>query len=157
MRRLLGSLLVSSMLVAAAFAAPDYKAIAFSLYQKTPTTDSIAQSAYMEACSTPDDTGRVVCRSCYNQLKSTAGGDLRAYADHNEHVIEGAPSAPHLATTSEVAQHSTNIARGEVATIKAKGTQAYRDLLAALFHDGDQWCAAFGGERHELHSDIGRQ
>ena len=55
----------------------------------------------------------------------------------------------------ELAQRIMHITPDETAVERAKSEASFEKVLTKMFKEGDQWCEAKGGKRHELKNTIG--
>lgn len=117
-----------------------------------PTANATAVTVYFRDCSTPDSTGKILCHSCGNEAFVNADGKLDFYADNNEDTFEGNP--PHISMTAELSHNYSHVELKEGLAERAKGADSYAKFITAKFEEGNQWCAALGGERHDLKNLI---
>jgi len=118
-----------------------------------PTANATAVTVYFRDCTGPDGTGKTLCHSCGNELIVNPDGKLDFYADNNEDTFEGSP--PHISVTAELSHNYSHVEVPEGLVERAKGADSYAKFISAKFEEGNQWCAALGGTRHDLKNLIG--
>jgi len=136
-------------LAACAKADPAMEKLAVGEY---PTQNATAVTVYFRDCSSPNANGETVCRTCGNDIFLERDGTIYIGADNNEQTFEGAP--PHISVTAEITHRYTTIAKPDVDREKAKGAAAFETYITGLFEAGNDWCAAYGGTRHDLKNLI---
>ncbi|MBI1329493.1 MAG: hypothetical protein GC166_06270 [Alphaproteobacteria bacterium] len=114
---------------------------------------AIAATVYLRDCTEPV-AGHITCESCGNQLLLDSSDRADVYADDNEQKLDGVPENPRLASSNTVDRHYSHYSSGEVSVERARGAKSFIKYLTGLFEQGNRWCAAKGGERHDVKNDI---
>lgn len=117
-----------------------------------PTRNSTATAVYFRDCASADVAGRIVCHTCGNDIFVQRDGAVYIGADNNERTFEGNP--PEIRVTREITHQYTNVPAIDVSREKAKGAASFEKYLTGLFEAGNDWCAAYGGTRHDLKNVI---
>jgi hypothetical protein len=115
-----------------------------------PTQNATAVTAYFRDCTEPDAGGKVLCHSCGNEIFVNADGKLDIYADNNEDTREDG----HLKVTAELSHRYSHVEVAEGLAERAKGPDSYAKFITAKFEEGNAWCEALGGKRHDLKNLI---
>ena len=77
------------------------------------------------------------------------------WSDNNEYTIKDAATHPDvLIEDPRGGTHATHVAPADGAKARAKGAAAFEKYLTGLFEQANQWCAGFGGARHDLKNVI---
>jgi len=115
-----------------------------------PTTNATAVTVYFRDCSAPNDAGRILCHSCGSEVFVNADGKIDLYADNNEDTYEGG----RLSTTAEISHHYDHVEVPQGLAERARGADSYAKFVTAKFEEGNDWCASFGGTRHDVKNLI---
>ncbi len=116
-----------------------------------PLTRATAASAYMQDCAGRDDKGRTLCRACFTHMHVMPDGKIDVWSDDNEYTLENGKV---LIEDPKGGTHATHVAAADGAKERAKGAASFEKYLTGLFEDGNNWCAGFGGARHDLKNVI---
>lgn len=117
-----------------------------------PTANAAAVTVYFRDCTAADAAGKILCRSCGNELIVNPDGKLDIYADNNEDTREGSP--PELKVTAELSHRYSHVEVPESLAERAKGADSYAKFITAKFEEGNAWCEALGGKRYDVKNVI---
>ncbi|HWA89998.1 MAG TPA: hypothetical protein VG889_08190 [Rhizomicrobium sp.] len=116
-----------------------------------PTSRATAVTVYFRDCSGPDSESKITCHSCGDEI-FVEPAEINVYADNNEQIFEGNP--PEIKVTGEITHRYNKVAAADMAREKAKGAASFEKYLTGLFEAGNDWCASYGGTRHDLKNVI---
>lgn len=148
--RITALVIAALVLPVAAYAATPFDAVRIDGFNNGL---AIAATVYLRDCTDPI-AGHMTCQSCGNQLLLDSADRADVYADDNEQKLDGVPENARLASSDTVDRHYSHYSSGEVSVERARGGSAFVKYLTGLFEQGNRWCAAKGGERHDVKNNI---
>jgi hypothetical protein len=117
-----------------------------------PRANATAVTVFFRDCGSADSAGKILCHSCGNEIFVGADGKIDIYADNNEDTFEGNP--PEVRVTGEITHRYDHVEAKDGLAERAKGADSYAKFIAAKFEEGNAWCEAYGGTRHDIKNLI---